>query len=190
MSKKVWTESVTVLAVGIMLAAAAPAKADVLLSLINPAPQVDAPYALTFTATSSATTITIVGYQSPDFETSTDNGVFLDGASTNLLAQNWKFTPALSDSYALQYDDGTDVNALLFGGYAVGDYDMFSQTIATRIGSSYTIDLQYSQYAYYGYYAPSGFMVLTSIPEPASLGLLGVALFVVGFGRTVTRRPA
>jgi hypothetical protein len=190
MIRNVRVEAVTILAVGMMLVALVPARADVLLSLINPTPQINAPYAPTFTATSSATIISIAGYQSPYYETSSDNGVFLNGVGANLLGQNWKFTPATSDSYAIQYDDGTGVNALLFGGYAVGDYDIFSQTIATQIGSSYTIDLLYSQYAYYGVYAPSALMVLTSLPEPASWALLGAALFVVGLGRTWLRRPA
>jgi hypothetical protein len=175
MNRHVRPVAVATLALG-MLQGVVPARADVLLSLIDPVPQVDTPYALTFTAISSATTISIAGYQLPYQETSSSNGVFLNGTGPNLLGQNWKLTPAAVDSYAVQYNDGSSVDAVLFGAYTVGDYDVFSQTIATRIGSSFTLDLLFSQYAYFGNYAPSGFMAMTAIPEPSSMALLGAGL--------------
>jgi hypothetical protein len=188
MNRYVRPAAVAILALG-LTQGAVPARADVLLNLLNPVPQVDTPYALTFTAISSATTISIAGYQLPYEETSSNNGVYLNGAGPNLLGQNWKFTPAPADSYGIQYNDGTSVNAVLFGAYEVGDYDIFSQTIATRIGSSYTVDLLFSQYAWAGIvYAPSGFLVMTAIPEPTSVALLGAGLLGLCLGRILTPR--
>lgn len=173
------TATLAIAGMGLMIGVAAPARATVLLNLINPATQTNTPYSLSFVAGSASTTVSIEGYESPYQEESTDNGLFLGGAGPNLLGQTWAFTPAAADSYAIQYSDGTSVNALLFGGYMVGDYDIFSQTIATTPGRSYTLDFLFSNEAYNGFSSPSGFIVAATdpLPEPTSIMLLGVGLF-------------
>jgi hypothetical protein len=160
-----------VLGLGV-IGAATSARADTLLSLINPPVQTDTPYALTFTATESTTIVSLSGYQLPYIEVAGDNGVFLNGGGPNLLGQTWVFTPARSGSSASQQSDGTSVNSVQFGGVTIGSYDTFSQFVVTTPGSSYTIDFLFSEDA-----GPtSAFAVAISTPEPASLALFGVGL--------------
>jgi hypothetical protein len=89
-----------------------------------------------------------------------------------LLGGTWIFTPAPSGSLANTYSDGTSVLALNFGGVTVGSYDVYSQTVATTIGSVYTLDLQYSNDSDN---QPSGFLVeATGVTDPA--GVAGSAI--------------
>ena len=168
---------------------AGPAHATTLLNLTNPAVQSNTAYALSFTATAPTTTISIAGYQVPSNETSTHNGLFLGGSGSNLLGQTWSFAAAASGTDTAQYSDGSAVNALDFAGVTTGSYDTYSQTVATIAGSSYTLDFLFSEYCN----GPSGFEVMTNgstvtagvtaVPEPASMVLLGAALFTLGLAR-------
>jgi hypothetical protein len=160
-----------------MAGGASSASATTLLSLINPAVQTDTPYDLTFVATSAATTIGFGGYQVPSYEQSTNNGLYLGGTGPNLLGGTWTFTPAAQGSLAGTYDDGTSVPALDFGGVATGYYDVFSQTIATTIGQSYSLQFDFTE----DYTGPSGFEVFAgTVPEPAAWALMFAGLGFVG----------
>jgi hypothetical protein len=170
--KKFLLTAASMTGLGLMLGAA-PASAKVLLNLINPPVQTDTPYSLSFTATTSSTVISIAGYQLPGLETSSDNGLFLGGTGPNLLGSSWTFTPAASNSYSGTYNDGTSVPGVYFGGFTVGDYDVQSQTIATTPGSSYTLDFLFATTTG----GPSDFFVSATLPEPASIALLGAGVF-------------
>jgi hypothetical protein len=130
-----------------------------LLNLIDAPAQTNTPFALSFTASSSTTTVSIEGYQVPSFERTTQNGLFLNGAGPNLLGSTWNFTPAPSGSDTSTFSDGTSVPAISLGGVTVGSYDVYSQTIATAIGSVYTLDFLYSNPQDN---APSGLLVTTN----------------------------
>jgi len=176
-----------------ILLSAASARADaILLSLTSASNQTNTPYALVFTATASSTTLSIAGYQVPDYENATQNGVFLNGGGANLLGQTWGFTAAASGSDASQFSDGSSVNALDFAGVSAGYSDTFSQTIATTAGSAYTYDFMYSQDVHGYGTSPSFFQVSTSgiagaaapaVPEPASVALFGAGLAALGWMR-------
>jgi hypothetical protein len=118
--------------------------ATVLLNLIAPPAQTDTAYSLPFIAVDPMTTVTIAGYNVHAFEFSTNNGVFLGGAGPNLLGLTWELTPAADGGAGFQVDNGGPVNDLEFGGIIEGDYDAFSQTFATTPGSSYTLELLYT----------------------------------------------
>jgi PEP-CTERM motif len=165
--------------------------ATVLLNLIAPPAQTDTAYSLPFVAVDPTTTVTVAGYNVHAFEFSTNNGVFLGGTGPNLLGLTWEFTPAADGSAGFQVDNGGPVKDLEFGGLFEGEYDAFSQTFATTPGSSYTVELLYTN--------PednddAGFMVTTTgatatggVPEPSSwaMMLLGFAgLGFVGYRRT------
>jgi hypothetical protein len=136
-----------------------------LLNLVDAPAQSNTPFALSFTASSSTTTISIEGYQVPSFEQTTHNGLFFNDAGPNLLGGTWTFTAAPSGSDTSQYSDGTSVPALSFGGVTVGSYDVYSQTIATTIGGVYTLDFLYSNPEDN---APSGLLVTTSSTGPTA----------------------
>ena len=159
--------------------AAVPASATTLLNLVNAPGQNNTPYALSFTATSASTTLSVAGYQLPSNETATQNAVRL-GAGANLLGQTWIFTAAASGTDASQYNDGSSVNGLDLAGTTTGSYDTFAQTFATAIGSTYTYSFLYSNSVNN---SPSGFRVdvnsatAGAVPEPATWGLM-----VLGFG--------
>ena len=186
--KNVRLTSAAVLTVA-SLTASASAHAAMLLNIIDAPAQDNTPYALTFIATAPGTTISIGGYQLPASENSTDNGVYLNGSGPNLLAEFWDLTPADFGTDSFSFDDGSDVQGLYFAGVTVGSYDVWSQTIATTVGSSYTIDLQYSNY---DYSTPSGFEVFTNaaVPEPATWALMLVGVGGMGAAMRMRRRAA
>jgi PEP-CTERM motif len=176
---------------GLTIGATGQSRADtVLLNLINPPVQSDTPYNLSFVTTGTSTTVSIGGYQLPSYEQSTDNGLYLGGTGPNLLGTTWGFIPAASGTLANQYDDGSPVNGLNFGGTSEGYYDTFYQTIATTVGASYTLSFLFTE----DEPGPSGFMVtasgaLSSVPEPSSLVLAGsgvLAVFVLARRRKAT----
>jgi PEP-CTERM motif-containing protein len=163
-----------------VLAFASPAYSAALLNLTNPAAQTDTPFALSFDAIGSATTISIAGYQVPSFESVTQNGVFLNGGGPNLLGSSWIFTPAASGSDTSTFNDGSSVPALSFGGTTVGSYDTYTQVFATTPGSLYTLDFLFSNPSDN---APSGLLVTTdgtpvtsAVPEPSTW-----AMMITGF---------
>ncbi len=186
---RIWNQLGLVVAVfGLMFGATGPVRAGILLDLIDAAGQTDTPYALSFTASDSTTTISIAGYQIPAEETSTDNGLFLGGAGPNLLGSTWVFTPAASGSLAFTINDGSSVPGLALAGTTTGSYDTFSQMIATTPGQSYTLDLLYSNSSSN---SPSGFLVTTSaIPEPSSLVLAGSGALAVLIVLTRSRKTS
>jgi len=162
-------------AAGIAASAAASADAT-LLTLTNPPVETGVLYDLSFTATSSSTTLSVAGFQVPSDEYVTDNGVYAGGSSTNLLATVWAFTPAASGSDTSQYSDGTGVNALRFAGVTDGDYDTYSQTFSTTAGDTYTYKFSFQELDT----GPSSLVVTTSgasaVPEPAAWALMLIGL--------------
>ncbi len=172
-------------ALAVAVALSAPASAETLLSLTNAPGQSFTPYSLSFIATGATTTISIGGYQPPQSEQVSSIGLFLNGAGTNLLGSTWVFTPAASGSNALPYDDGTSVPALTFGGFTVGDYDVFSQTLATITGDSYTLDFMYSNWSAPNN-EPSGLLVTEVTPLPSAWTMMIVG--IIGFGLLAYRR--
>jgi hypothetical protein len=109
------------LAAAVAVGLASSAHADtVLLNLIDPAVG-SANFDLSFTATSTSVTLTDGGYQVPGFTHFINNDV-TTGGGPNLLGQTWVFTAAPSGSDTSQFNDGTSVNGLNFGGVTVGSY--------------------------------------------------------------------
>jgi hypothetical protein len=172
---------------------AAGAHATVLLDLVNVPVQVETPYSFTINATSSVTSLTIEGYDLTAIEGVKSETLQHNGTGANLLGLTWLYTAAASGSESAQFDLGTGVNALGFGGVVVGDFDSYTQEIATTAGASYTLQFLFSLAA------PRGATELrvttnadlaaidpaggggngggNSVPEPASW-----ALMLLGFG--------
>ncbi len=182
------TSSALALVVGLMIGAAAPAEATTLLDLVNASPQTNTPFSLSFTATDTSTTVSFAGFQVPSGETATQIGLFLGGNAPNLLGQVWDFVPAAEGSLSSQFNDGSSVNGLEFAGVVVGFFDTYSQTVATTIGDSYTVDFLFTES---GDNAPSELVVTANgavgVSEPASVALLGAGLLGLGL---IRRRKA
>jgi len=202
MNPKIVMLAASLAVVGLTMGASVPARATTLLNLINPSTQLDTPYALSFTASSSSTTISIAGYQVPGDETTSQNGLFLDGTGPNLLGSTWSLVRGpLATSLAESFADPPDsVMGLLFGSQTIGGYDTFSQTIATIAGDSYTLDFNYSNNQDGLGATPSGLLVTTSAqfangpfttPLPAALPLFAGGLGALGvFGWRRKRKAA
>ena len=160
----------------------------VLLNLINPTPNTSAIYDLGFTATGTSVTLTDAGYQVPGFTDFIHNSVAASGGGANLLSQTWVFTPAASGSDTSQFNDGTSVNALSFGGVVEGSYDQYSQTFATTPGTTYAYSFDIPNFAG----NPNGFSVsvtnatVGAVPEPSSWAMM--ILGFVGVGAMAYRR--
>jgi hypothetical protein len=171
------------------LASSSSAHATILLSLIDP-PMQTSTVDLTFTATSTFTTLSVAGYNLPAFEFALDNSVTLAGGGPNLLSQTWAFTPAASGTDAGQSNDGASVNDLSFGGVTAGSYDTFSQTFTTTPGSSYVYTFDFIAVGS----GPSGFMVsenvASGVPEASTWAMTLVGIAGLGFAahRRATRK--
>jgi hypothetical protein len=168
----------TLAAAAAMVLAASAANATVLLNLIDPSPGSTAE-SLTFVATAGATSLSVGGYQVPNYEQATDN-VVSGGGVAQLLGGAWSFTPAGCGSLSEQYNDGTSVPALNFGGVCTGSYDVYTQTFATTPGVTYTYTFNFTE----DYYGPSGFEVTTTgataVPEPAAWAMMVAGLGAMG----------
>jgi hypothetical protein len=175
--------SALALAVGLTISAAAPAGATTLLDLVNPPEQSNTPFSFQFTATAASTTITFAGFQVPSIETTSQIGLFLGGNPPNLLGQVWDFVAAAQGSDTEQTGDGSSVNELIFAGVSAGFFDSYSQTVATTIGDSYTLDFLFTESG-----GPQNELVVSvsdaaTVTEPASVVLLGAGLFGLGLSR-------
>jgi hypothetical protein len=169
MKSNVFFLSFAALSMSLMLATAH--AATTLLSLTDAPTQSDTPYALPFLATDSTMTVSISGYQPPSWEYVTDIGVTLSGSTTNLLGSSWFFLPAAKGTYAMTINDGTSVPGLQFGGLSPGDYDTFSQFVATQPGETYVLSFLYSNNLYGGPHASSpNALLVVQIVGDAPLG--------------------
>jgi len=166
-----------------LLSTTGPSLADAtLLNLRDPPQQSDTPYTLRFRASSSSTSLTIEGYKVGAFESErADNiGVFLSGATNNLLGSNWTLNVG-SAGNAVQFSDSSSVSATGFSAGTVGSYDYFGQTFSTTVGRVYTVTLDFTNPDQ----SDSGFSVVTTgnalglrgtrpigsaVPEPSNLG--------------------
>lgn len=163
-----------------------------LLQLIDPPGQANTPYVFTFTATDAVTEISFAGYQVPAVWVASDIGFYLNDAGPNLLGMTWTYTPAPSGALAGQYDDGygTGTNGLQFAGVTEGSYDVFSQSVATTTGASYSLHFLFSNYEPAP--APTGVLVTTSataaVPEPASWAMLTLGFGALGASMRYRRR--
>jgi hypothetical protein len=169
-------------AVFFMMLLAAPAARAASITLLDLTNTIEGatPYILPFVATSNSTTISIEGYEVPSYEYSSSNGLFLAGSPTNLLGGIWSYTPAEFGSLSSTFNDGSSVPGIVFGAVVVGDYDSYSQTVATTVGKSYSVELDYSNPG-----SPSGFLVTatnasvaSSTPLPGSANA-GIVLFAL-----------
>src|SRR5260221_4042011 len=161
------------------------------------------PESFTFIAGASTTTLEFGGYQIPSWMSVDDIFLTLTGDSTNLLGVSFNFTaaPGAGCSGALGSVSpgsyGTD--GLRFGSVCEGAYDIFSQTVSTTIGSSYTLGFLVSNPNVgdtRDLITPSGLRVtasdavLAAVPEPASWAMMLIGFGAIGitlrFGR---RRP-
>jgi PEP-CTERM motif len=163
------------------VAVSSSAHATNLLTLIDPTAGTSENFDLLFTATSTSSTLTDGGYQLPGFTDFEDNSVVDTSGGGDLLGQSWIFTPAPLGTDTSQFNDGTSVNGLSFGGVAVGSFDQYSQTFATTVGDTYLYSFNVPNFAG----TPDGFTVDVTnavvgtggVPEPATW-----AMMLVGFG--------
>jgi hypothetical protein len=161
--------------------------AGVLLDLEDALPQVNTPYGLTFIAEGTTTDISFAGYDIPNYLQVTS--ISLTAGGGNLLGQAWTFTPALTGSFANQFDDGfgTGTKGLQFLAVVEDSFDQFDQSVTTVAGQTYTLNFLFSAVADGSGVAPPNELVVSavsasdpsSVPEPASLALLGLGLSVL-----------
>ncbi len=170
-------QKVRMFAVGTVLAATAifpQAKAAILVDLID-APAGAAPtFSFNYLATTSEAVLSFAGYQESGFELATDISFVISGSSVNLIGATWNETFAPSGSLAAQI--GT---LLIFGGTSIGSYDVFTQTIATQIGTSYELTFNYQNDS--DFPAPSGFRVNLEAAQPAVPEPSTWAMIILGF---------
>ena len=162
-----------------------------LLSLIDPPAQPGTAFDLSFIADASTTTLSVGGYQLPDFEQVQINGV-TTGGGPNLLGGTWTLVPAASGSNSSTFSDGTGVPALNFGAGVAGLYDTYSQTFATTPGVTYKYAFEFTNP---GDNEPSGLLVTTTgsagvVPEPSTWAMMLIGFAGLGWAGYRTRRKA
>ncbi len=167
------------LATAVALLAAPDARATTLLNLIDAPATTGTTFALQFMATDTSTTFGIGGYQVNSNEEVSQISLMLAGSGTNLVGPAYTLTPAMPGT-----SSSTSGGNLFFGGYVAGNYDTYSQVVATTVGGLYALDLTYINPVVN---APSGLRVTTTgaavavaVPEPGSLPVLAVALLALG----------
>jgi hypothetical protein len=169
---------------GAALLTSASAQAAVLLNLVDAPATSNTVYNLSFLASDTSTTISFGGYQKPGSEQAVQTGLFLNGAGANLLGSTWSLTPAASGSSTFTFNDGTSVPALIFLGTSVGEYDTYSQTIGTTIGSSYTLSFHYVNSGGLGsglLVTEVGANIAAAVPEPSTWAMMILGFAGVGF---------
>ena len=174
-------------ALSLMLGWVGRANAGMLLDLEDPAEQANTPETLTFIAGTTSTILEFAGYNIVSRIEVSQIDLTQTGGSTNLLGPTWAFTAAPSGSSGdLQFNDGTAVNGVKFEGSVEDSFDIYSQTISTVVGDSYTLSFLVTNTKYQGG-TPSELVVsgsdATVVPEPSSLIMLSLAAGVFGVWR-------
>jgi|SRR3954447_21925005 hypothetical protein len=171
------------IAAAVVVAAPSAASATTLLDLTNLPDQDKAVTSLQFTAGAGSTTLSIGGYNLPDFTRLSDIELTLTGDSTNLLGQTFSLAAAVpACSNANQGPVGAfGTDNVTLASICVGVNDTFSQTIGTSVGASYTLSFLLTTSD-----VPSGLLITASdatvgggggVPEPATW-----AMMLLGFG--------
>ncbi|HKQ27523.1 MAG TPA: PEPxxWA-CTERM sorting domain-containing protein [Burkholderiales bacterium] len=183
-----------------MLAVSAPASAATLLDLTNMPQQFVTPAALTFTATSTSTTIDFQAYQLPGSLAVVNIYLALTGTvpstATNLLGQTFTATPSGCAAPGNTFGNGSlnpnafGTNDITFGGTCIGLYDSLAQTVNTTIGASYTLRFSFSNIGQ----GPNGFRIFANdagiqpVPEPAAWMMMLLGFGAVGMVLRVRRK--
>lgn len=180
--------------------AAAPtvASATTLFGQADLADQTSTPTSLVFTAGSASTTVSFAGFNVPSFIHLNDIELTVTGGSTNLLGQTFTFTPAAGTNSsgractdASQNGPGAfGTNNLSFGSVCTDVFDTFSQTIATPVGTSFTLSFLLSNSG-----TPNGLVInatdaITSVPEPATWAMMLLGFGAVGLSLRFRRKKA
>lgn len=175
----------TLIAVAMAMVAAPAAAQVTLYDQTNLPQQFVTPLNLTFTATEANTTLNFQGYNIPSTTTLVNLFFNLTGTTqttaNNLLSTNYSYTPAPSNPFANLGSIGLyGARDLTFAGGTIGSYDTFSQTVATTIGSSYTLGLSFTEPGG----GADGLRITTgaiasvpAVPEPTTW-----AMMLLGFG--------
>jgi PEP-CTERM motif len=175
--------STTLALTALILCGARPARPDVLLDLVNPPGENFAPYSLSFMAAGTLTDIDLTGFQAPNVLYAED--ISLTSGGGNLLGETWIYTPyAHNPACSGQFDDGfgTGTNGLALA-CGVDHFAYFDQVVDTVVGQTYTLDFLFSNYPFGpgSGNEPSELIVSeTTVPEPSSVILLGLAVVCVG----------
>jgi hypothetical protein len=144
-------------------------------------------YSFDFVAGDASTTIDFGGYDLPSYSYARDISLVLQGSGTNLLGATFTFTPASCGSIASQGGLGAaGTNDLRFGGTCAGFYDSFAQSVATTVGSTYTLafNLAASGASANGLRvsASNTLAVDSAVPEPATWAMMLVGFAAIGMG--------
>ena len=194
-------KKIIVFIVALVAMVAAPAAAQVTLyDQTNLPTQSVTPINLNFTATSASTTVNFQGYNVPGSTTLVNIFLVLGGTnpvlggSNNILDEVFTYTPAPSNPFASQEQNGIyGTRNLNFGGFTTGSYDTFSQTVATTIGTSYRLGFSFSVV---GRPPDNGLRVSIGnlaggavVPEPSTWAMMVLGFGALGFVLRRRRRP-
>lgn len=172
------------LAVSAALALATQANAATLFDQTAP---LSGAYSFDFVAGAASTTIDFSGYDVPSYTSALDIRLFLQGTSANLLGQSFAYTPAGCGALASQSGGGAfGTNNLTFGGTCAGSFDSFSQSLATTIGSTYTLAFDVTASGRGAnalrVSASNTLAVDSAVPEPATWAMMLVGFAAIGMG--------